>query len=290
MKAEAVAHGAATIINAIATGKGGAFGVDLWSKAIVEITDSPGRIESTIKCEPNENTRLIESAVFLVLNRFDSWGRHGARVETDSNIPIAKGLKSSSAAANAIVLATTAALGQRMSDRETVEIGVKAAKMAGVTKTGAFDDACASYYGNVYITDNRDNSVIKDFRYAEDYTVLFHVPPRKAYTSEVDVSLLKWTAPLVELAHKEAVAGNYWLAMTLNGLVYSAALGYGSHIALEALSKGAVAAGLSGKGPAVAAVVPEEATLRVREAWGRYDGQVIVTGLNREKARVVSEQ
>ena len=32
-KAEAVSHGAATIVNAIATGMGAAVGVDLWTKA-----------------------------------------------------------------------------------------------------------------------------------------------------------------------------------------------------------------------------------------------------------------
>ena len=37
--AEATAHGAATIVNAIALGKGVAFGVDLWTKAEVRITN-----------------------------------------------------------------------------------------------------------------------------------------------------------------------------------------------------------------------------------------------------------
>ncbi|MEJ2241996.1 MAG: shikimate kinase, partial [Candidatus Bathyarchaeota archaeon] len=41
-KAEAISHGAATIINAIATGKGAAVGVDLWTKATVILTDDVG--------------------------------------------------------------------------------------------------------------------------------------------------------------------------------------------------------------------------------------------------------
>ena len=40
-KATAIAHGAATIVNAIGLGKGSAFGVDLWTKAEVKITDEP---------------------------------------------------------------------------------------------------------------------------------------------------------------------------------------------------------------------------------------------------------
>ena len=45
-KAVAIAHGAATIVNAIALGKGAAFGVDLWTKAEVKLTDEPGVIQS----------------------------------------------------------------------------------------------------------------------------------------------------------------------------------------------------------------------------------------------------
>ncbi len=41
-KAAAVAHGAATIVNAIALGRGAAFGVDLWTKAEVKLTGEAG--------------------------------------------------------------------------------------------------------------------------------------------------------------------------------------------------------------------------------------------------------
>lgn len=41
MKAEATAHGAASIVNAIATGKGAAFGINLYTKAEVELTPGP---------------------------------------------------------------------------------------------------------------------------------------------------------------------------------------------------------------------------------------------------------
>ncbi len=60
---EAVAHGAATIINAIATGRGAAFGVDLWTKARVRLTDEAGNIEGKILSEPSENPALMREAV-----------------------------------------------------------------------------------------------------------------------------------------------------------------------------------------------------------------------------------
>ena len=80
----------------------------------------------------------------------------GAKIKTQSNIPIARGLKSSSVAANATALATTAALGKTLDDLEIIKLGVEAAFDAKVTVTGAFDDACASYFGGIVITDNSE--------------------------------------------------------------------------------------------------------------------------------------
>ena len=48
--------------------------------------------------------------------------------------------------------------------------------------------------------------------------------------------------------------GKVWEALTLNGLIYSAASNQNTTIAIDALAAGAVAAGLCGKGPAVTAV------------------------------------
>jgi len=145
-EAEAKSHGAATIINAIATGKGAAIGVDLWTKAKVKVTDEPRIIESMITSDPTEDPVLIEKTVRKVLKYFNLERKFGAKVETWSNIPIARGLKSSSAAGNAVALATVAALEKHLDDITIVSIGVDGAIDANVTITGAFDDACASYF------------------------------------------------------------------------------------------------------------------------------------------------
>ena len=66
-KATAIAHGAATIVNAIALGKGAAFGVDLWTKAEVKLTDEPHVFKAEITSDPKENTALMEKTVMRVL-------------------------------------------------------------------------------------------------------------------------------------------------------------------------------------------------------------------------------
>jgi len=286
-KATAISYGGATIINAIATGKGAAFGVKLWTKAEVKLTDNPKDIRGEIVSDPSESTMLIEKTVRKVLEHFGLAGKLGAEVKTWSNIPIARGLKSSSAAANAIALATVAALQKEVDDMTVINLGVDGALEAKVTVTGAFDDACASYFGGVVVTDNFKRQIIKRFKAQENLRVLFYVPQTKSYTGSVNVERMKAVAPLVKTAYREALKGNFWRALTLNGMIYSFALGYDPSIALDALMAGAVAAGLCGKGPAITVVAAEDKVDRVKEALMKYEGEVIETEINHEKARIL---
>ena len=286
-EAEAIAHGAATIVNAIALGKGAAFGVDLWTKAEVRLTDEPNVIKGEITSDPTENTALIEKTVARVLQHFRVAKLYGAKVKTESNIPIARGLKSSSVAGNAVALATTAALGKTLEDIALIRLGVDAAFDAKVTVTGAFDDACASYFGGAVITDNLKKKLLKRVVLTDDLTVLFHVPSEKAYTSNSNVNRMRTVKPLVKIAYNEALKGNFWSAISLNGIIYSSTLGYDPSVALDALAAGALAAGLCGKGPAVTAVVPSSRIDAAKAALQNHKGAVLQTRLNHEKARVI---
>lgn len=286
-KATAVAHGAATIVNAIALGKGAAFGVDLWTKTEVELTDKPSVIEAEIASDPKESTLLIEMTALRVLQRFQVEKYFGAKIKTNSNIPIARGLKSSSTAANATALAMVAALEKSLDDLEIIKIGVEAAFDAKVTVTGAFDDACASYFGGAVITDNKNRELLKQIALPSDYTVLFHVPPQKAYTINSDLERLRTVKPLVEVAFQQALEGRIWEALTLNGLVYSAAQKLNTTIAIDALAAGAVAAGLCGKGPAVTAVAPNDKVDKVKAALQAYEGEILTAHINQQKAKVL---
>jgi len=271
----------------MAYGKGAAFGVDLWTKAEVKLTDEPNIIQAEITSGPNESTVLMEKAVMRVLQWFNVHNRFGAKVKTWSNIPIAKGLKSSSAAANAVALAATEALDKSLGDLEIINLGVDAAFDAKVTVTGAFDDACASFFGGVVITDNLNREIVKQLPLTEDYTVLFHVPPEKAYSAESNVSRLETVKPLVEVAYREAFEGKVWEALTLNGLIYSSAAGFNPSIAVDALAAGAMAAGLCGKGPAVTAVTPKDKVDSVKAALKKYGGEILQANFNIEKAKVL---
>ena len=272
MSAEAAAYGAVTVVNAIATGKGAAFGIDLWTKARVELTDD-GAIETRILNDDKESTLLAERCVRAVFGYFGA-SKLGAKVETNSNIPIARGLKSSSVAGNAIVLATLAALQKRVEPSDILNLVVDASLQAKVSVTGAFDDAAASLYGNVVVTDNMTRTVLRTFP-VEDHNVLLLVPPQKAYTADADLIQIKTVAKQVEIAHEQALAGKYWDAMTLNGLIYSHVLKLPADVIVESLAAGALAAGISGKGPSYAFVVEEQFKDPVLDVLKRHKGTVI---------------
>ncbi len=146
----ASALGAGTVINAIATLKGAAFGLDLRTYSQVDITDR--EILCEVADDPSVDTSLLSACARIVLGQFAP--AHGAHIITRSEVPIASGLKSSSAAANATVLALVQALDIALEPVDIVRLGVQAARVAGVTITGAFDDACASFFGGLVITDN----------------------------------------------------------------------------------------------------------------------------------------
>lgn len=282
--AEAISHGAITVVNAMATGKGAALGVQLWTKARVTLTDNPGQIRAQILEAPSESTSLICTTVKIILNEFAA-KKYGAVVETESNIPIAVGLKSSSAASNAVAAATLTALGHQTDGSEIVRLGVRSSLRAGVTLTGAFDDACACYFGGLVVTDNRTCRILRRFRPSRKGNhVLLHVPNSKKYSSDIRKGSFKRIMRLVDLTHQEALRSNYLLSLTLNGIAYSSILGYDLSPVNDALDAGAVAAGLSGKGPAIAAIVPDEKVERVISAWSSCSGRIIETAFNLKEA------
>ncbi len=269
----AYAFGAGTIINAIATWKGAAFGIELKTEAEVVLTDSK-KIQGYM--EEGGDTRLIERCVELTLSRFRS--NSGAKVATRSEIPIASGLKSSSAAANATVLATVDALGEKLEPMEAIRIGVQAALDSKVTITGAFDDACASMLGGFVITDNKKKEIIS--RVERDSGVLILAPEKKVFSSATNVARSRLIGRWVDMAYKEALAGNFEKAMTLNGFLYCAALDFGTEPMMAALEVGIEGVSLSGTGPAYTALGSPELLDKLEPIWHGMGGKVIRTKVN----------
>jgi len=283
---QARSHGAISILNAFSTGKGGALGIDLWTTAKVTLHSGPGGISGFITSHPSESTKLVVTTVEKILERYGHGGKMSGEVITSSNIPPAVGLKSSSAAVNATALATASALGIDPDDDLLLNIGIDAAIEAGVTITGAFDDSFASYYGGAVLTDNKLRRVEKEIKIPPRLRVMIFVPPRRTYTGSVDGSKFSAVSRMAELAYREACNMNVWDALTLNGLACASVLGEDPKPALAALEAGALGAGLSGKGPAISAIIEEDGADNVRKAWDNYRGRVLLCSPNEKKAMI----
>ena len=283
MNGRAAALGAGTVLNALATGVGSAFAIDAETRATVEL-DGSSEVTGEIDAAPDADTRLVERCVELVVEEFGDG--EGGHVRTESDLPMAAGLKSSSAAANATVLATLSALdAENDIDREDAcRLGVEAARDVGVTVTGAFDDATASMLGGVTVTDNATDDLLS--REQVDWHVLVWTPPEQAFSADADVERCKQVAPMAHLVADLALDGRYGEAMTVNGLAFSAALDFPTDAAVEAMPH-VDGVSLSGTGPSVVAVGEEAKLADLEDRWSERDGTTWLTTTRNDGARIL---
>ena len=278
MKKKVRSPGSATIINAIATGFGSAFGIGL------DIQCEAKTAGDSISCfnDVGADNSLMEICARKVYAHYDiDEADFGIELKTESSLPMASGLSSSSASSNAVVKVVSEMICDEfdltpLNDLEVINIAIDASLEAGVTITGSFDDATASYFGGVVVTDNRNREfIIKEKM--DDYKILVYMPDFHSKSGDSNPERMRLLAPLVETAFGFAKDKNYLKALNLNGLIYSATLGFDSSIAIDALQVGALASGLSGTGSSFVAIVDEDSIDDVRESWAKYDGRVIPT-------------
>lgn len=278
MKKTVRSPGSATIINAIATGFGSAFCIGLDIKCDAKTTGN----SITCSNDVGADNSLMELCVKKVFNHYEiDETEFGIDLKTKSSLPMASGLSSSSASSNAVVKVVSEIVSEEydlrpLNDMEVINMAIDASLDAGVTITGSFDDATASYFGGVVVTDNRNRQfIIKEKM--EEYPILVYMPNFYSKSGDSNPERMKLLSPLVETAFSFAKQKEYFNALNLNGLIYSATLGFDSTIAIDALESGAVASGLSGTGSSFVAVVSEDSIDDVKESWNKYEGNVLET-------------
>lgn len=284
MIGRAACRGAATIVNAIATGKGAAFGITLEVDVLVELERGPGNVVLEGGAEGGD---LAAGCVRAIAAKTLGTAEVSGEVHIKSEIPISRGLKSSSAVSNAVCLATSKALESKLSDMDIVLAGIEESIKAGVTITGAFDDASACYFGGVVVTDNRNFAILQRGNLDPDLEILLHVPGRKIAKASVKGLDFSPIRKDVEKAFELAMRGEYLKAMELNSRAYSKVLNVSEDIAELARRKGALAAGISGTGPATAVVCDRGSVGDVMRALQKEEGTVLVARINDTPAREV---
>ncbi len=284
MRAQASCFGAGTIVNAIATRKGAAFGLALRASAAAETL--PAEEGVRIQVAGNLDPSLAAGCARRVLRR--SRRKAGLAVRVDSEIPVSRGLKSSSAVANAVVLASARALGLELEPLQIIGIGVDAALEAQVTVTGAFDDACASFFGGIVVTDNAARWIAKVDRFPEGLMAVIQIPRRtiaKVSLAAKDFSPIR---EQVDRAYRLALQGRYFQALELNSAAYAPVLEIDEAPARRARAAGAMAAGITGAGPAILALAKPSHLDAVARALQDGESEVRVASLNVLESREVA--
>ncbi len=280
-KGRARAYGAISIINAISIWRGAAIGVDFETEAEVELTRD-GEVCLVNKEEVGDDS-LAKAIAEVIFERFNL-GLLGCRIKTQSNIPLAVGLKSSSSAAVAIALAILDALDMEIRTDELLKLVAEASRRSGTSITGAIDDASCCALGGIVITDNRRDIVVRHVKAPSDLKAVILIPPKKQLTKEFRSELLSPVKDLVEEAYRLAIEGNYFKAMTLNGLLHATALSLPTAIIIDALKAGALSCNVSGTGPAFAAITTDNTLEGVKAAMSQYEGKIIVRSINNKPA------
>ncbi|HEY7777703.1 MAG TPA: shikimate kinase [Nitrososphaeraceae archaeon] len=279
-KVTSVVHGAISIVNAVATGFGSAMGISLEVK--VEIVSKKG---SGIIFQKGRGSPMIKKIIHDMLP-LKYLSNNQLLININSEIPSGMGLKSSSAVSNAVALACNSLVHKDVNDEFVLNSAIDASLYAKTTITGAFDDSTACYYGGFVTTDNYKRKIMKREPTPTDiYTVIF-LPNNK---KRGDTSRLRLLSNIYLEAFQLANSGQYWKAMTLNGVLTSSLLSNSYTITRLCLDNGALAASISGNGPAVAAVACEGDIQKINSVLSNLDGRVIVSKTNNQKASTVRE-
>jgi shikimate kinase len=259
-------HSAISVVNALATGKGSTIGIDLGCEVRATLIDKASflrykKLESGVVIENGVRDRhnLIKTCKtfterFLKLKIPDN---KVISFKIESEIPQAVGLKSSSAIAIASVEAVSKILGRELDYQSILRVSCRASKDSGASLTGAYDDAAGCYLGGMVLANNLKFRLVKHIRVPESLGKIVMIRLKKKerkYTSSVDTKVYSPFRAESLKSFEYAKLGLISQAMLLNSIVQCSALGYSLEPVSSALDEGATTAGISGKGPSVAAV------------------------------------
>jgi shikimate kinase len=273
-RVRATVRGAISIVNAVATYSGSALGISLRVTAEACLRDGEGVGAQAV------NGKLIRNIVYNTIPK-EILADNSVYISVKSEIPIGFGLKSSSAVSDAVALACSKLIKEEIEDYAVLDSAVLASLDAGVTTTGAYDDSTACYFGGFVVTNNRTRELIHLEKAPANLSAIIFLPKSTRRGNIVKLNIM---SDLFGEAFKLAKAGEYWKAMNLNGMLLSTSLSAEYEPVINAMRAGAVAASMSGNGPAIAAVSHDEDIENIKAAFAKFDGSVIVSKINNEKA------
>jgi shikimate kinase len=286
----AYAPGACSIVNAYGCGLGAAFAIKLGVSVSVTLTMKPGGETKTRVVTDHFSSKGIRLVQECVRRTYQSTGfshPFDARVKIDSTLPVARGLKSSSALSNATVAATMSAFGVQLNLTCVLAIALDAEFAAGTTRFGSVDDSWTSLLGGANFTDSASRRLLSRYQMDEDFDVVILIPPESSRQVSVEArESLKLFRGEISALHHAALEGDVFPVMTLNGLIHARQFGYDTAPIEEALKHGAKAGTLSGKGPAFVAIAAKPKTEEVVNAWKKYGYEILITRVQNDGLKI----
>ena len=257
MKGTARSFGAITVANALPVGIGCAAGVSLAVDAEVTVTPEGSRRAPRLEVPPESRSPLVEASLRFALSKYLPDPHAVVALSLRSEIPVGRGLKSSSAVCTAILWAIARASGREPSALEVARGSAEVGRRSGVSATGALDDALAGLESGFVVTNNARDELLRRTAIDPDWGVALYIPQRPHPPSpSVAASFAKERAA-GELAARAAMDGDWPRAMRLNTELVERVMGY-SYVGLRdrLRERGAIASGVSGLGPTLAVIAP----------------------------------
>ena len=235
-----------SVINALPSWYGSSMAVNL----TLEVNVTPSK-------ECKSYSSLIDEIISYFREKYDI---PCIDVEVKSQIPQKSGLKSSSAVSTALIAEIIKTFNLPITMSEVPKLSAILSIKAGVSYTGALDDASSAFFGGVSYTYNKEFKILEMREPPSEISII--IVPRGGREVKIDMREMRKFEPLFRelfaLSRRDIIT-----AMKLNGLAIGSILGYDLTLANEALKRGALASGISGNGPSLFAVTKkgEEGTI-----------------------------
>jgi shikimate kinase len=251
--------GAITIVNALASGVGAAVGIELFAHAEVDLHPAGSTDKWDVQIEEPTRTPLVVASLTEALRKFAPGSSGTAELSVRSDIPVARGLKSSSAVSSAIVLAVAHAVDAEVTSIEVARLSAQVAVASGLSATGAFDDALAGMSRGIVVTDNRRGELLQTFPMPPHLGAALLLPGGTHRPSPEWAAAFQAESVAGDVARDAALRGDWTVAMRENTELVERVMRYDYRaLRTRVLQRGAVACGVSGMGPTLAAVGPRE--------------------------------
>ena len=268
--AEAESNAAISILHAVGLETGCSVGINL--KASVKLVSEPQKIDS-------DYHGLFQSIeIVWKENGFPLPEKYGWQVS--SEIPIGQGLKSSSAISCAAIKALNQATWAGLNDTEIVNLAVSSQRKSGCTITGSLDDTWASISSGWKLVDPNkpaQESILLEGK-IEDEIIIFLIL-RGRRKKEVNIDNFKKQSRFFERALNSLSNDSIFQAISTNGMAVAAATDDDEAVRIcnKLIARGAIAAGITGSGPAISVISFVQDSEVIRQSLNDLEYEIVET-------------